>query len=174
VTEVWKDVSGFEGAYQVSNRGRVKSLERVVKSRWAKGCTYHEKMLSLKTKNRYCKVVLRLNGELKNALIHRLVAQAFIPNPKNLPEVNHIDGDTNNNAADNLEWCNASQNAHHALALGLRKSVKGDKHGKSKITEKQAREIKYSTESRKALAEKYGLTYSGIYQIQAGYRWKHI
>lgn len=99
--EVWKDIEGYEGLYQVSSWGRVKRLNtgRILKGR--------------KNTNSYLTVGLCKNGEQKDYLIHRLVAQAFIPNPHNKPQVNHIDENKENNHAENLEWVTAKENNNH-------------------------------------------------------------
>ncbi len=114
MTEVWKDVVGYEGYYQVSNFGNVRSCDRMVKSckngkRIAKGRT----MKKTDTIQGYRKVVLCRDAKRKNACIHRLVAQAFIPNPKNYPQVNHKDEIKTNNCVDNLEWCDHDYNMHY-------------------------------------------------------------
>lgn len=97
--EIWKDIADYEGLYQVSNRGRVKSLPR-------NGTVKVEKILTLHkdSKGSY-NVSLSKNGKRKIAYVHRLVAEAFIPNPNKLPLVWHIDGNTLNNNAENLIWC---------------------------------------------------------------------
>ena len=97
--EIWKDIADYEGLYQVSNRGRVKSLPR-------NGTSKSEKLLNLHkdSKGSY-NVSLSKNGKRKIAYVHRLVAEAFLPNPYNLPQVWHIDGNSENNEVDNLIWC---------------------------------------------------------------------
>ncbi|WAX14850.1 DNA endonuclease [Enterococcus phage EF36P1] len=99
--EVWKDVAGYEGLYQVSNLGRVK---RATTGKVLKG---------YKNTTEYLGVNLCKNGKHKTHKIHRLVAQAFIPNPENKPQVNHIDEDKTNNMASNLEWMTAKENSNH-------------------------------------------------------------
>lgn len=104
--EIWKDIPGYEGLYQVSNFGRVKSLNY--------GRTgVHRILKTQKYPDRYIKVDLRHNGTMRTKHVHRLVAEAFIPNPKNKTDVNHIDGDKHNNAISNLEWCSRSENMKH-------------------------------------------------------------
>lgn len=105
--EIFKDIEGYEGLYQVSNLGRVKSLERLD----SRGHKVNERILRLK-KNRYgyLQVTLYINGKGKTIEIHRLVAIHFLPNPNNLPEVNHIDENKENNSLENLEWCDHSYN----------------------------------------------------------------
>lgn len=119
--EVWKGVLGYEDSYEVSNYGRVKSLSREIEVH-RDGEThvryFREKLMSLSTRARYLNVNLSRDGRPENFLIHRLVAQAFIPNPENKPYVNHIDGDTHNNHVSNLEWATQSENINHAIKIG--------------------------------------------------------
>lgn len=128
--EVWKDIIGYEGLYQVSNLGRVKSLQRVVKRTNGRPYTAKEKILGQFYSGRdkdYLKSYLSKNGKKKSYQIHRLVAIAFIPNVQNKPQVNHIDGNKSNNNILNLEWCTNSENQIHAYRMGLNhvKSLKG-------------------------------------------------
>lgn len=108
--EIWKDITGYEGLYQVSDQGRVKSLERkdclgrIVKERILK---------STPTNNGYLLVALCDGGKPKTLTVHRLVCQAFHKNPEDKPEVNHIDEDKTNNNAVNLEWCTREENINH-------------------------------------------------------------
>lgn len=108
--EIWKDINGFDGKYQISNRGNVRSFTKWGNGRILKGG---------KTKgnpNPYKFVALVVNGRknIKHKYIHRLVAEHFIENPNNYVEVNHIDGNTLNNNVENLEWCTHKQNMEHA------------------------------------------------------------
>ena len=101
--EIWCPVKNYESLYEVSDQGRVKSIG------YGK-----ERILSPgKLQNGYLRVNLCKNGERKNLLVHRLVAQAFIPNPDNLPEVNHKDEDKDNNSVQNLEWCDRKYNINY-------------------------------------------------------------
>ena len=104
--EIWKDIEGYEGLYQVSNLGRVKSLKvsKIKSERIRK---------SYQQSSGYISIVLCKNGKVTNHKIHRLVANAFIDNPDNLPEVNHMDEDKTNNCVDNLEWCDSSYNKNY-------------------------------------------------------------
>lgn len=118
--EEWRDVIGFEGYYEVSNLGRVRSIDRTdssgkfLQGRILKGGSGGE---------RYITKSLWKENKWYNRMVHRLVAEAFVPNPNNLPQVNHKDGDTHNNRADNLEWVTPSENIQHCISAGLRQKV---------------------------------------------------
>lgn len=115
--EIWKNIKGYEGLYQVSNYGKVRSLDKKVKGSNQYGkiffVTKKGKQLKSRIKNGYCNVHLIKNGVLKEFTIHRLVAEAFIPNPNNLPQVNHKDENKANNYVENLEWCTRSYNCSY-------------------------------------------------------------
>jgi hypothetical protein len=119
--EKWKDIKGYEGCYQVSNLGRVRSLTRKVKTFNGYRTTQGKILKPLKTNRNYYRVDLKQNQKNKYVSIHRLVAEAFIPNPNNYSVVNHIDCDTSNNRAENLEWCTQSYNIKEAFRLGTAK-----------------------------------------------------
>lgn len=123
--EIWKDVKGFEGLYQVSNLGRVKSLERLVKQyNGHKKIEYKikEKILKLNTdRYGYYQVRLANNGIVKTKKIHRLVAEAFLDNHKNLPCINHKDENKKNNNIDNLEFCTYKYNTNYGNAIDKRR-----------------------------------------------------
>ena len=116
--EIWKTIKNFEGKYEVSNLGRVKSLEREIKPTAPNQKTKH-------LKERILKLILQKPGyynvslEGKKHLVHRLVATAFIENKNNFDCVNHKDGNKTNNIPDNLEWCNKNMNNNHAFNTGL-------------------------------------------------------
>ena len=112
--EVWKDIQGYEGLYQVSNFGNVRGLDRVI---YGNGSYKNGRFVKgglLKQRNgEYLRVNLNKDGVKKTERIHVLVANAFLPNPFNYSEINHIDGNKHNNNLSNLEWCSRSYNAKH-------------------------------------------------------------
>lgn len=121
--EIWKDVENFEGLYQISNLGRVKSVERVVHVEDPKKHrTYTKhfpeciKATTLDSKG-YVMVTLKKDGKTSRYRIHRLVAKAFIPNADNLPQVNHKDENKENNCVENLEWCTNDYNNNYGTRI---------------------------------------------------------
>lgn len=119
--EIWKDINGYEGYYQISNYGNARSLDRQVGCRWGGLRDYGGKsLLTETTKDGYQRIVFMRDAIKERFLVHRIVAEAFIPNPENKPYVNHIDGDKSNNYFGNLEWCTNSENVLHADRNGLR------------------------------------------------------
>ena len=132
--EIWKDIAGYEGLYQVSNLGRIRSLDRKVCNRNGfaikKGKILKEAAVNI----RYKKVNLWKDNTGENKLVHRLVAEAFIPNPNNLPEVNHKDENPANNCVDNLEWCDHGYNMNYGTATQrIVKKRKGNPVGEQPI-----------------------------------------
>lgn len=122
--EVWKDIKGYERKYQISNYGRVKSLERLTNAGIKNNRITKRKEKILKplkvTKGYYSIRLYDENKQGKTLKIHRLVAEAFIPNTDKKEQVNHIDGNKANNRVDNLEWCNCKENMEHSYKIGLR------------------------------------------------------
>ena len=113
-TEVWKDVEGYEGIYQASNLGRVKSLSRLIEYKDGRSYTSKEKLMSpVLNSDGYPHTRFNVSGRGKSVKIHRLVAQAFVDNPHGYVEVNHIDEDKSNNHYTNLEWCTRKENMNH-------------------------------------------------------------
>jgi hypothetical protein len=162
--EIWKDVPEYEGLYQVSNLGRVKSLkfgrERILKPQ--------------EGKQGYMHVFLYKEGDVKFYRVHRLMMLAFV-GESNL-QVNHINGIKTDNRLENLEYCTGSQNIKHAFNTGLSVPVKGEKHGRSKITRACVERIKYGHQgvSQKEIARIYGITQSQVSRVRSGRLWKHI
>lgn len=137
--EIWKPIKNFEELYQISNLGNVKSIGRYKYSFKDNKKIYEDKEIMLKTINDrgYMKLHLSKNGKRYLRYIHRLVAEAFIPNPKNYPQVNHIDEDKLNNSIENLEWCTAKYNINYGTArartiVGLKKYNSSHRNPNSK------------------------------------------
>lgn len=165
--EIWKDVDGYEGKYQISNMGNVRSLN-------FRG-TNKTKLLK-PIKNKYGYMTVHLCG--KWARVHRLVAKAFIPNEGDKKEVNHINGDIRDNRAENLEWCTPSENSKHAWDTGLQK-----------MTEERKKKISRSVVCVETGVEYYGMQDAsnktninrrninacclGKRQTAGGYHWKY-
>lgn len=158
--EVWKPLVVFEGGYEVSSFGRLRSIERIVDYGWKKA-KRPSKILSLRCgKWGYLYTTLSLNKVRKTLKIHRMVATTFIDNPENKPQVNHIDGDKSNNNISNLEWCTAKENVNHAYYKGLRKGIKGERSHLSKLTKKQVAEIREIYSKKQLSQEKIGKKYN--------------
>ena len=163
--EIWKDIPNYEGCYQVSNLGRVKSLN------YKRTC----KEVILKTGQNsqgYLRVVLRKDGNSITNKVHRLVMLAFIGESD--LEVNHINGIKADNRLENLEYCSRSENIQHAYDTGLR--ARGENHYGSKLTRACAERIKYGHQgmTQRAIAEIYGIDQSIVSVIRSGKTWKHI
>lgn len=175
--EIWKDIRGYEGSYQVSNLGRVRSLDRQVASKGGKS-TYLMRGISMtprEDKVGYTTVHLRLGGQTrKTKKLHRLVADAFVDNPELKPQVNHKDGIKSNNAISNLEWVTAAENNQHAYDTGLKK--RGERHHKSKLTEKQVAVIRKDggKTKQKELAARYSVDQRTVSAILNNVGWKHV
>lgn len=119
--EIWKDVAGYEGLYQVSNLGRVKSFGRYVRNRFGLVWRPGRVLKGGKDNKGYLTVVLCDDKKRHTFKIHKLVARTFVQNLDRKPQVNHIDGNKQNNRVNNLEWCSQSENMAHAWETGLQK-----------------------------------------------------
>jgi hypothetical protein len=118
IEEIWKDIKDYDGAYQISNHGRVKSVSRYIPSKNGSYRKTNERILKQKlSKEGYMHITLKRNKKQKTFLVHRLVAEAFLENNRSLPIVNHIDENKENNFINNLEWCDFSRNALHGSAM---------------------------------------------------------
>lgn len=131
--EIWKDIIQ-NTRYQISNNGRVKSKARVVNHARCGKVSVKERILKPATDAKgYLRVALAKDGSLKTFKVHRLVADAFVDNHKNNPQVNHINGIKTDNRFDNLEWVTNRENAQHAVDNGLWNYKKGHEHHRSKL-----------------------------------------
>lgn len=166
--EIWIDVPNYEGLYQVSNLGNVKSLFRRNKNR-----VNQERLMKLKLNSSgYYQVWLCKNNHDKGFFVHRLVALAFITNENYLPEVNHIDAVKTNNVVSNLEWCSHLDNMKHANSLGLI-TIKEMTEAKRKYTKNdldKALELKAVNKSHREISKETGVHKSTVKRmIDKGY-----
>lgn len=131
--EDWKNIPGYEGCYQISSNGKIKSLQRIVFREGHGGFkTVNGKILPIYFDNNgYQIAFLSKGGIRKTVKVHRLIAILFIPNPDDKKQINHIDGNKSNNSLTNLEWCTQSENIRHADRTGLRKCASGKDNGHS-------------------------------------------
>lgn len=173
--EIWKDIKGFEGLYQISNLGRVRALDRYVKDRRSKRLVKGH-ILALRTDKDYLSVSLWKNNTGHRFKVHRLVIEAFVPNPLNKRCTNHKDGNKKNNCADNLEWNTHSENNSHALLLGLRQSAKGERQGQSKLCNEQVWKIRALADNynNAEIGRMFGVNACTVSAIVNRKSWKHI
>jgi hypothetical protein len=178
--EIWKPVVGFEG-YEVSNLGRVRSLDRVIdRPSGYRGnqCKRDGQLLTVgKNNNGYTRVGLTGEKGLKTLSVHRLVAKAFIENPENKPTVNHVDGDKTNNNVENLEWATILENNQHAYVAGLKSGQKGSRHPNAIITPEiiqQARILRENGNTYASIGLMFGVHRQTIADALTGRRWKHL
>ncbi|EJG0117201.1 NUMOD4 domain-containing protein [Staphylococcus pseudintermedius] len=183
-TEVWKDVVGYEEYYQVSNEGRVRSLDRYTNN--GNGCFVRKGRVLKQGVNRtgYNFVMLtNANGEAKNCKVHRLVAITFIENPFNKKTVNHKDGNKTNNHIDNLEWATYSENMQHAIDTGLKPKYLNGQEGKKVAKLTLENDIVEIYNSLKEAAERNSINSKTIskvctgyknYKTAHGFKWKYI
>jgi hypothetical protein len=176
-SEVWLDIKGYDGHYQVSSFGRVKSLARLVECRKDVFVNKKEKFLSdWDCGKGYRKVKLSKDGVEKSIRVHRLVAETFLSNPEAKSEVNHINGIKNDNRVENLDWCTSSENTIHALNNKLKISQKGSEHGMSKLTENDVLEIRKIGRSKglKEVSKIFNVSESLISNVLLNKIWIHV
>lgn len=175
--ERWKPIEGLQDFYAVSNYGRVKSLAR--KQFNGKGF-FTRKEQNLKPGRigaGYLQVHLAKQGKVKDMLVARLVATAFIPNPENKPEVNHKDGDKTNCRVSNLEWSTHTENIRHAFAHGLIGPRNGSAGSGARLTERKVLEIRNRIrrgETQTAIAKEFKVGWRCIHSIAKRQTWSHI
>lgn len=167
----WVGIKGTNGFYQVSNTGQVRSFNGA--GRYPKRST-KPKMLSpyLNKKRGYCYVSVQLPKH-KNRAVHRLVAEHFIDNPKNKPQVNHKDCNKQNNSVENLEWVTPLENVNHAISNNRKPKYNWQTHRVCKINPEIAQEIKQLKGKKyyREIAEIYGIKYSTVAHIMTNRRW---
>lgn len=174
--EEWKDIDGFNGLYQVSSLGNIKSLEKNVPYPRSPNRIRREKILKQYI-DKYGYLVVRLskNKEKYNLFTHRLVSQAFIPNLENKPQVNHKDGIKTNNFPYNLEWSTGSENMIHAYKTGLQVSLKGEKHPASRLKKSDIIEIRaIKNKTQREISIIYGVSFQHVSDIINRKSWTHI
>ncbi len=176
--EIWKDVVDYEGIYQVSNLVRVKSVARIIKVQRSYGSTTRkvpEKIIKPGIGNGYNTVSLWKNNIGRTYKICILAATVFIPNPYNLPLINHLDGIKTNDFLSNYEWASYRTNAQHAIDLGLRNTAKGERSANAKLTDEAVRTIRSITDkSNREIALLYNVSHSVITSLKSRKTWKHI
>lgn len=166
--ELWAPVAGYDGVYRVSNLGCVESRK---KGRWARLHPW-----PVNVPSGYLVVKLYRNGQYARPRVHRLVAEAFVPNPASKPGTNHIDGDKQNNVAGNLEWVTPAENMQHAYDTGL--AARGEEAKAAKLTAEQVGLIRriYAVggATQAKLGRLFGVTASNIRAVVNRESWKHI
>lgn len=192
--EVWRDVKNYEGYYEVSNLGRVRSLAKTIKIKNKYGSRYnrrYNRQLILKTKSNkqgYLSVFLTKKGLYKCFRVNRLVAEVFIDNPESKPQAHHVNGIKADNRADNLQWMTRSENGKNAVINGLIKTGKdsplfGKKHPLSKAVFQLTLKGKFirKFDCISDVTRELGIVRSNItaactgrYKIAGGFRWKYV
>lgn len=178
--EEWKPISGYEGLYEVSNQGRVRSLDRTIefiRSGKIIKSIQKGKLLNPSLKVRYKGVQLCPGDGKKNMVyIHKIVANAFVDNPDNKLIVNHIDGDKHNNNSKNLEWVTQKENIDHAFKAGLIVKPSGEDNPTAKLTNDEVYWIRCNagTKTHKEMANKLGVARSTVSNVVCGTRYKKI
>jgi hypothetical protein len=174
-SEVWKPVTvdGLRNSYRVSSHGRVMRVAR------GSGTQHGRVLRGSPNAVGYPVANLSLDGEPKQYLVHRLVATAFLGPPPPKHEVNHIDGVTTNNRADNLEWVTKSENGKHAFRIGLHvhHGLRGEQIGTAKVNETQVREIRakhLAGATTRELSAEYGIQMQTIWKIVTRRAWRHV
>lgn len=180
--EIWKDIEDYEGIYQVSNLGRIKSLSRNRRFMYGQICKTKEKILKNRIKeDGYVIIGLHKNNKTKMFRVNRLVLQTFVGQSK--LDCNHKNGIKADNRLDNLEWCTRSENHKHAYRLGLKHAIvkRGENQWYSKLTESQVKRIKWIAKYHNVpkgywarIAEALNVGNDTISLIVLNKSWKHI
>lgn len=177
MTEIWKDVPGYEGYYEVSDQGRVRSLDRFVTRPTSQGYLQPGRILRPAwrkgaTNRGYKTINLCVNGANRSEYIHRLVALAFLSNPDCLPQINHKNGRNDDNSVENIEWCSPRDNQLHAHANGLKLNTpRGEACKRAKLSNEEVSWIRaWSVDgySNRSIAESFGVDPSTVSTIKCG------
>lgn len=173
--EIWKDVVGYEGLYEISSFGNIRSVERIIKDSIGRNRIFKSANLKVrKNKYGYMDILLLKDGKQTQFLIHRLVASVFIENKENKPQVNHIDCVKSNNKVDNLEWNTRKENIKHSFDNNLQKINKGEDHANTILKNEDVIFIFNSDLKRKELSKMFKVSYQSICDIKWGRRWQHV
>ncbi|MDG9855590.1 NUMOD4 motif-containing HNH endonuclease [Pseudomonas nitroreducens] len=174
--EIWKPIAGYEGLYEVSSLGRVRSLDRIVRYSNGKDRLTKGRILHFSLPNGYQQVTLCNGDSHRPFKVHRLVAVAFCARRDGCDVVNHIDGVKTNNAVSNLEWTTYKANTHHARDNGLLDPPRGERSGSARLSQEDVEEIKrlwLGGMSQSGLSKIYGVDQSHISRMVRGERWSH-
>ena len=173
VQEQWKPVINYESSYEVSNYGRVKSLDKMVNSRFGQRNKYGKILKQTLSCGRYLTVVFSDKGKRKTHFTHQLVAKHFLKHESHHQCVNHKDGIKINNHISNLEYCTFKENINHSHKMGLSKML-GENHHSNKLKESQVIKIISSSDSFKDLAIEYNVSTACIWLIKNNRNWKQL
>ena len=165
--EIWNDINGYEGLYQVSSLGTIKSLARFTPNQWSETSRFiEEKTLSYQlTKDGYPTIKLSKNGNAIRYRIHRLVALCFLENPFGKEQVNHINGIKTDNRVENLEWATQNENQLHACKNGLKLR---------KLTESDVLKIRNDKRTGSEIAKDYNITFQTVSEIKNKKIWAWV
>jgi hypothetical protein len=182
--EQWKPIPGYEGYYEASTLGVIRSVERVVPHGRHGTCKQKSKVLKYAFDNKgYIRVALSMGDSFKTYTIHRLIAMTFLGERPEGYQINHRSGIKTDNSVDNLEYCTHAENVSHSVRMGLQKPRKGVLNGMAILTDQAVKEIRFYVANcgkryygREELAKKYGVSSAHIKDIVSGRRgvWSHV
>ena len=180
MSEQWKPIKGYEGIYEVSDLGRVRSLPRMLTDSKGRRHPVPMKMLKMHDRKGYDSVTLQDMGRKAIMSVHRLVAMAFIPNPDNLPIINHRDENPRNNQVSNLEWCDISYNTRYGTGIERAKAKHDYKYKSVEQLTKDGQHVatfkgvKEAARATGADASVIVRVCKGRNETAGGYRWKYL
>lgn len=176
--EEWRPAFRYEDNYEVSNLGNIRSKTHWVNARNGGERLYIGKEINKRIRKvGYVECKICANSESKYKALHRIIAETFVPNPNGYKEVNHIDGNKQNNNASNLEWCTRRQNIIHSFEMGLNKPRIGAEHCNARFNDEDVlkiRELYKKGMKVRAISELYKVPKPTIEGITSGKSWKHL